>query len=186
MAKANDGMILPAISGKTGNDMQLRLTSQNLAREYAIRVVERPMTKDEKQDAFNKLSQIAPQALQAGINYYPILAKLAPFDADITKEMTQIANPQPPQPDPLAQATTQATIDYTNASAAKAQAEAQRIMQELQLKAESMQADNYKKTTSAGLDEARTAQVVQETGIEAMRAANEAANQLFNPEGMNI
>lgn len=185
MAKANDGMVLPAINGKTGKDAQLRLTTQNLAREYAIRVVERPMTKDEKQDAFNKLSQIAPQALQAGINYYPILAKLAPFDADVTEEMVKVATPQPPQPDPLAQATTQATIAYTQASAQKAQAEAQRIMADLQLDAQKAQADNFEKITSAEYDKARTAQVIQETGISAVKAATEAVDKLFNPEGMN-
>jgi hypothetical protein len=157
MAEANDGMILPILS-VDNKQTYMRLTKQNLARNYAIRVIERPMTRDEKQDAFNKLMQLAPNMMAAGVNLYPVIARLAPLDKELRDEMQKLATPTVPQADPAAQAMQQATIDYTNAQAQKAIAEAKRIESEIPMKQEQ---------TLADIDEtqAKTAKVVGEIAM---------------------
>lgn len=171
MASANDGLILPVLSPGHGQQAYFSLTKENLAARYSIEAVERPLTKDEKQDTFNKIAQLAPQAAQVGVNLFPMLARYAPMDKEDRDEMEKLATPQPPQPDPLEIATREATIDYTRASALKAEADAMRSkadaeskqaaigmdMSELVAKIEEMQ-------TKSDLNEAKTASEIAKIG----------------------
>jgi hypothetical protein len=154
MAEANDGMVITAVSGDNKNEIK-RLTTQNLARNYAITAVERPLSRDEKQESFNTLSQLAPQFMQAGVNLYPVLARMAPLDKQERDELIKLSTPTPPQSDPAAQAMQKATIDYTSAQAAKSMAEAEKIRAETPIKAEQ---------TAADIDEtqAKTAKILSE------------------------
>lgn len=193
MAEANDGMVIPILSPDNNQQAWFNLSQQNLARSYAIRIVERKMTKDERQETFNKLSAIAPQALQAGVNLFPMLARYATLDKSDRDEMEKLATPQPPQPDPLNQATMQANIDYTNASAAKAMADARKVEAEVMLMQQRNQLDDIEqaadiegKQASAELDKARTIEslakaqgIEMDRGLEFMRRIDERMNRVF-------
>jgi len=118
MAAAEEGKALPIMnSDQGGAERVLRLYAQNLAREYQVRIVERPMSADERQEAFNNLSQLVPQYLQAGINIMPVLSKYAPLDPADRKQLVELSTPQPQQPDPLNQALldSQAKLQYAQA-----------------------------------------------------------------------
>lgn len=125
MADVEDGKPLPIINADAGGDRTFRLYRQNLAAEYMVRIVERPMTADERQDTFNKLSELVPQYLQAGINIMPVLSKYAPLDAKDRAELVQLSTPQPAQPDPLNQALldSQAKLQYAQADKLTTEAE---------------------------------------------------------------
>lgn len=186
MAEANDGMILPILSPDNDQSAWFNLSVQSLARSYAIRIVERKMTKDERQETFNKLSAIAPQALQAGVNLFPMLARYSNLDRSDRDEMVKLATPQPPQPDPLNQATLQANINYTNASAEKAMADAMKVKAEAQRMMKSVRLDQIKqaseieKTQSAAdLDQARTAEIGAKIGMEAIEKINQRVDAIF-------
>lgn len=117
MAEANDGMILPILSPGKKPENYFRLMKQNLAIEYAVRIVERPMTKSERQAQFNALSQLVPQYQAAGINIMPVLSKLSTLDQDLKDELVKLSTPQAPQPDPLNEALldSQAKLQYATA-----------------------------------------------------------------------
>ena len=153
MADANDGMILPILSpGKKAADY-IRLKKQNLAREYAVRIVERPMTADERQDTFNKLSALLPQMQQAGANIVPILMRYAPLDQEDKDEMIELATPKPQPPDPLNVALLQSQTRYQNASAAKLEADAQETSATIDAKLSEIQSSIEKNLAQA--DKAR-------------------------------
>lgn len=128
MISAEDGKLIPIITpGDSGEDKK-RVYKQNLSREYTIRIVERPMTTDERQDTFNKLSQLVPMYMQAGMNIMPVLTKYANLDAKDKQEIAQLSAPAPTPPDPLNQALLQSQISLGNAQAKKSDAEAQQII----------------------------------------------------------
>ncbi len=164
MAEADEGKILPVLSADNDPQAFTRLSLQSLARNYAIRIIERPLTADERQETFNELSQLAPQALQAGVNLFPMLAKYAPVDYSDRQEMIEMATPPPPQPpDPLSVATMQSNIDFTNASAAKAQADAAKTNADVEAMTRDVDVDRITKEAElegkiakAELDEAKT------------------------------
>lgn len=187
MAEANDGMVLPMLSADGTKQAFFSLTTQSLASSYTIRIVERPLTKDERQQTFNKLAQLAPQAAQAGVNLFPMLARYAPMDASDREEMVKLATPQPPQPDPLDRATREATIAFTQAEAqrssaiaAKTQAETQRMLQTGQLDQISATADIEKKLASTELDKAKAAETVANVGMASMDRIDRRIDALFN------
>lgn len=128
MADAEDGKPLPVIKADSNGEKTFRLWKQNLSSEYMVRIVERPMTADERQDTFNKLSQLVPQYLEAGINIMPILSKYAPLDMQDRQELVQLSTPQPAQPDPLNEALldSQARLQYAQADKLTAEAEEKR------------------------------------------------------------
>lgn len=128
MAEANDGMILPILSPGKQGAQYIRLRKQNLAREYAVRIIEKPLSADERQNTFNVLSQLAPQFQQAGINIMPVLAKYANLDMEDRERLVKLSTPQPPQPDPLNQALLKSQADLQGAQASKLQAEAHETM----------------------------------------------------------
>lgn len=125
MAAANDGMVLPVLSPGKPAEQYIRLTKQNLARHYAVRIAERPMTVDERQETFNMLSQLAPQFLQAGVNIMPMLAKYARVDTEDKQQLIQLSTPQPQQPDPLNQQMIANQARLIAAQAAKLEQETQ-------------------------------------------------------------
>lgn len=194
MADANDGMILPILSADNKPEAFMRLRKQSLAKSYAIRTIERPYSRDEKQDAFNKLTQLAPQAAQSGVNLFPILARIAPIDKQYRDEMVQLATPQPQQPDPLNQATMQANISYTNASAQKEAAQAQKIAAEVaKMRAESRlnevekEADIEETLADAAYSRARAAESVKKAGkvaFDETMAVSDRIRQEINNSGV--
>jgi hypothetical protein len=164
LAEVQDGLVIPAMSADHDQQTFVRLSKQSLARHYAIRVIEKPMTKDDKQDMFNKLITLAPSLMQAGINIYPQLLKLAPLDYSLREELLKVATPPPPQPDPLNIATIEANNAYVTAQAKKSEAEAARIMQQIELQPIEVDADVQAKDAKADRDKAETAKVITEIG----------------------
>lgn len=128
MISSEDGKLIPIVSPEMGGADKKRIYKQNLSREYTIRIVERPMSVDERQDTFNKLSQLVPMYMQAGMNIMPILTKYANLDAKDKQEIAQLSAPAPTPPDPLNQALLKSQINIGNAQAKKYDAEAQQIV----------------------------------------------------------
>lgn len=149
MADVEDGKSLPIIDTEPGGDRTFRLYRQNLASEYMVRIVERPMSADERQDTFNKLAELVPQYLQAGINIMPILSRYAPLDAKDRTELVQLSSPQPQQPDPANQALVQSQINLGNAQAEKLVAEAASIRAALPYAEEKVESEIYKNNATA-------------------------------------
>jgi hypothetical protein len=195
LVNANNGMALPVLSPSHNNETYRRVFKQNLARNYAIRIVARPMTRDEKMETFKQLSQLAPQAQQAGVNLFPMLARYAPMDYQDQQEMIKLSTPQPQQPDPMNQATLQANIDFTNASAAKAMADARKIQAEasdiekqVSLADDKALAEIRQKVSAAELNEAKTQETLASMAqaivghMDSMQAQMESKMEAMKPK----
>ncbi len=169
MAEANDGMILPILSDNDEPQAFMRLSKQSLARNYAIRIIPRPLTQDERQETFNQLTQLMPtMPPEVQRAMLPAMLKYSNLDYRDKKEFMEAANPPPPQPDPQNQATIQANIDFTNASAAKAladakktDAEAAEIEKKVSLADDMALAELRQKVSVAELNEAKTQEVLE-------------------------
>lgn len=131
MADVEDGRILPILSPGHDKGDYIKVTKQNLARDYAIRVVERPMTDDERNETLKVLLQLAPQFEQTGANVMPFIVKNLPMDQSNLKQLLQAVTPQPTQPDPMAMEAAQANTNLISAQARKLDADALKIQAEL-------------------------------------------------------
>jgi hypothetical protein len=139
MAEANNGQVLPLLSPQnTGND-KIRLYKDSIGASYAIRVAQRPMTADEKKDAFLKLSQLAqnstPEVQQM---IMPIAIKYAPIDTQDRKEIEAMLQPRPPMPDPMNEAMVKANLELLTADANLKNATAEEKRSTIQLKPEEL------------------------------------------------
>lgn len=189
MADANDGMILPVMSSDNEAQTFINLSKQSLARNYAIRIIERPMTKDERQDTFNKLSQLLPQLPpDAQARLAPALISYANIDQGDKKKFIDAITPQPQQPDPIDVATREATVALTQAeaqrsaaNAEKAKAETMKLLQALQYDEASAVADIEKTISGTELDKARAAKEVSDIQNAVFDSAAERINRLINP-----
>ena len=150
LAKQHEGMIIPLLSQGKNPDVYKRLYKNSLARAYAIRMVPRPLTLDEQQDTFNKWMELMPHLppeMRAAL--IPVLAKYAPFDQDDKDKLIQAASPQPLPPDPIDQATREATVRMTNAQSAKWEAEAREKDTLLPLKTQELAANANRDNAAA-------------------------------------
>jgi len=125
MLDAQSPMPLP-IRGDDGEIVR-SVSRQNLARNYFVRIAERPMTIDEKQTTFNKLAELmgglAPEERKAAM---PVMMKYANLPYKDRKEIMDGMQPMPaPEPDPLNQALldSQAKLQYADAELKSAQAQ---------------------------------------------------------------
>lgn len=159
MAEANDGMILPILSPNKKEERYIRLRKQNLAMNYSARIVERPMTVDERQNTFNTLSQLAPQFQQAGVNIMPVLAKYANLDMEDRQQLIELSTPQPPPPNPLNDNLLKSQADLQSAQAAKLMADAQETTATLTKTVEKLQTEIEKNS-------AQTMQILAEADTE--------------------
>lgn len=123
-ADNNDGQVLTRINPKADQDTIFRLSRKNMATDYDIKVVERKMTDEERQETFNKLVELDARA--ANLDLMPIALEYAPIEED-QKERIQSAMtpPPPPEPNPLDVAMLEANIRLTNAQADEATADAE-------------------------------------------------------------
>jgi len=127
IARAEDGRILPVLSPDHEKEDYIRLTKQNLARQYVVRVIERPITEDEKAENTKILMQLLPQLAGVGVDVSaaaPLLIKQLPMDASTRQQWVEAFTPQPQQPNPLDEAAAQANVKLLEATAAKYMSEA--------------------------------------------------------------
>lgn len=139
MAEMEEGRSIPLFQTNEGGEDTFRLWSQSIADKYAIRIVERPLTTDERLDTANALSQLIPLATQAGVNPAPLFAlysKYSRLDMADRKILEQVATPQPPQPDPVNQGLLESQTNLQNAQAKKYEADAQLALVKAQKEAE--------------------------------------------------
>jgi hypothetical protein len=142
MAEAEPGRLLPlfgAVATDDGSDETFRIDLQNLAEKYAIRIVERPLTTDERQDMFNALTQLIPVLGQAGVPTAPVMAiaaKYSRLDLADRKALEQLATPQAPQPDPVNEGLLISQTNLQNAQAKKYEADAELARVKAQKEAE--------------------------------------------------
>lgn len=129
IASTNDSLVLPILYGDN-TEQRFRLMQQDLGREYAVRRIERPMTEDEKQDAFNKIIELIPILRDSGIDVSGIckmiIKKYAPLSYQDRQKIEEILTPQPAQPDPLNQSLLEAQVRLTNAQALELESQAQK------------------------------------------------------------
>lgn len=164
IAEANDGIILPILSPNNEPQSYIKVRKQDLARSYAIRIIPRPLTADERQETFNQLTQLLPtMPPEVQRSMIPAMMKYSNLDFQDKQEFIKAATPPPPQPDPLNTATIEANIQFTQASAAKAAADAERtkaetadILRAASLADDKELADIRQKISVAELNEAKT------------------------------
>lgn len=146
MAEMEEGRSIPLFQTNEEGEDTFRLWSQSIADKYAIRIVERPLTTDERLDTANALSQLIPLATQAGVNPAPLFAlysKYSRLDMADRKILEQVATPQPPQPDPVNQALLESQTNLQNAQAKKyaADAELSLVKAQKEMQGEGLQPD---------------------------------------------
>jgi len=131
MAQNADMMVLQKISPAYGEEPNILLSMDNLARNYAIHIVEQDKSDDDRQDEFMRMveyAQMLPEAQRIAI--LPELLELSSFDAEVKQKITERADAamQPPPPNPEAQAMERemqtANIRLMNAQAAQLEGEA--------------------------------------------------------------
>lgn len=151
IASSDRGVKLPLID-KTGaqeGEDTFRLLRRNFADRYGIVFAERPMSADERADTFNKLSQLAPQFTQMGVNIMPVVAKYANLDLKDRQELIQLSTPQPAQPDKMNQELLASQTALQNAQAAKLTMDAEETKSKLAQQAEKMQSEIEKNKAQA-------------------------------------
>lgn len=118
IAEVENGRILPILSPGYQKEDYFALTRQNIARQYVIRVMERPVTDDERMENMRILIQLSPNMQQAGINILPAIIENMRISEDMREKLMQMASPPPQQPDRNAVAQVQANTRLINAQAA--------------------------------------------------------------------
>lgn len=125
VAKVEDGRILPMLSPGYKEKDYIRLTKQNLATNYVVRVMERPVTEDERMENNKIFMQILDKAQGAGLNLIPSIIENLRIDQGKKDELIELATPKPQQPDPMDVESIQANIRLLNAQAMKLEADAE-------------------------------------------------------------
>jgi hypothetical protein len=130
-AENNDGMQLQRLSPGKDQAAYFRLYEDEIADEYDVKIVERPITEEQKQEDFNKLTELYrganPQTQQL---LFPILIAKAPIEAEDKDKVLAALQPQPPQPNPVDEAMTKATVKLTEMQAMEAKARARKMLAE--------------------------------------------------------
>lgn len=178
MAKATDGsIVLPVRSVGREADEFIMLSQDNIARSYAIELVEQDSTGDERHDQFMKIIDFAnllPDAQRVAV--LPEIMSLSNLDEQVKDRIAQMLQPPPPpQPDPVAQelaiAQQQANIRMINAQAAQLEGEATLSMQQApteqqreMVEIDKERAETEKKRAETELTQAKTMQTEIESG----------------------
>lgn len=178
MARSTDGsIVLPVRSSGHEVDEFVMLSQDNIARSYAVELVEQDAGEDERHDQFMKLIDFAnllPDAQRVAV--MPELLTLSNMDEQGKDRIAQLLQPPPPpQPDPIAQelaiAQQQANIRMINAQAAQLEGEATLSMQQAPteqqrelVEIDKERADTEKKRAETELTQAKTMQAEIEAG----------------------
>lgn len=126
IAETNDGQLIPSIAPGHSQQTYVNLSKQNISAKHSVRLVPAPAGPDERQEEFNKWSQLIPGlAPEAQIALMPMLIELSNTDEQRKQEALQRLQPQPQQPDPAMMATTEAQLRLINAQSANLEAGAQ-------------------------------------------------------------
>ena len=152
VAQVEDGRILPILSPGHQEKDYIRLTKQNLARQYVIRVIERPVTDDERMENMKILLQLAPNMQQANVNILPAIIENMRIDYNQKQELLEMATPKPQEPNPMDVESVKANIRLLNAQAMKLEADAKEKMAMLDYKDEQIQSEIDKNKASAFKD----------------------------------
>lgn len=146
VARAEEGRILPVLSpGHQGEDY-IRISKQNMARQYVIRVVERPISDDQKQEMVRIITQLIPHM---GAAVVPILVENLPIDQQQKEKMLQAVTPQPAPQNPLDIESIKANIRLLNAQSAKLEGDALTAQAKLDSEDEKIQSEIEKNVASA-------------------------------------
>lgn len=198
MADANDGMVLELFNDTGDKSATVRLQKQNLARNYAVRTIERPLTDDEKQENVRILSQLAPQAQQFGINLFPELVGNMRLEPKLKNGILEKMQPAPPpEPNPLDIATMEANIKYTNAAADKSLAdierdkikvdtEAKEVAARIEIDRKEAEAKVRKEMAQAQKLRMESAEILAGVEREDIKAINEQYNQRLDSVSATI
>lgn len=176
MAEVEDGKLLPVLMPGVDKDATFRLCKQNIARAYTIRVIERPVTDDERMENLKILMQIFDKAQASGINLMPVIIPNMRVEPKMREDLMKLAEPQPPAPPSETDvAMTQANIRLINANAAKLESDAAEKGSTLAMKPEQMEAMIKKDIATAILS-------MSKAGAEEHGSVVEYINQLRSLE----
>lgn len=146
IARAEDGRLLPILSPGHRKGDYLRLYKQNLASNYIIRVHDRPLTIDDKQQMVRILTQLAPHL---GAQSMQVLVEYLPIDATQKQKLMEAMTPQPQQPNPIDIATAEANARLLNAQAQELENKAAAIMARLDSEDDKIQSEVEKNVAAA-------------------------------------
>ena len=167
VAKAEDGRILPVLSpGHTDKDY-FKLTQQNIAREYSIRVMERPVTEDERMENMKMLIQLQPQLAQTGVNIMPAIIDDMRMDYSKKEELLKMMAPK--KPDPMSIESIKANINLLNSQAAKLAAEAKETEATLPQQAQLVKTEIDKNASTAMKNIAQAEDVSSNKAMEILK-----------------
>jgi len=160
IARAEEGRILPVLSPNHKGDKYIRLTKENMAREYVIRISERPITEDEKNEMVKILLQLAPHF---GVGVAPLIADNLHIDQQQKEKLLAAITPKPQPPNPMDQAMVEANIRLINAQAAKLESDAMAGQAKLDSEDERIQSEIERNVASAMKSRADAGQVAMDT-----------------------
>jgi hypothetical protein len=192
MTETRDRIMLPRMTFGSDQQQTFELSKQNIARNYAIKLVQREATDDEMQEQFRMLvefAQLLPETER--ISVLPEIMRMSRIDYDNKKRIMEAL--QPKQPDPMQQqmqmAQFESQIRLTNAQAAqlestamREQAGAQEDMAQAEVdrrkafvEIDKANADIELKDAQADKTQAETADIINDIG---MKTVEQFTNQL--------
>lgn len=176
IAQAGDSIVLPRLSPAHNEQAYFVLSKENIARNYAMRIVESDTSEDQRHDQFLKIVEFArmlPDAQRAAVS--PELIKLSNFDEQSKDSISQLLQPPPVAPEEaqMAKELQKANTRMINAQAAQLESQAlldaeqapTKMERELALLAKD-KAETDKKRAEIDLTEARTMQAEVEAGAK--------------------
>ena len=170
IVEVEDGRILPVLAPGHQEEDYIKLSKQNLARKYTIRIVERPVTDDERMENMKVLMQLAPSMAQAGKDISPAIIENMRIDHRQKEALLEMITPQPQQPDPLNVALSEANVRLLNAQSAKLEADAAKVGGAVDLEPSLVQSETDKNTAAAIKSMAEAGAVEKDLALRAMQS----------------
>lgn len=165
IAEAEDGRILPVLSPGHSEENYFKMTLQNMARDYSIRVMERPVTDDERMENMKVLTQVQPQLAQSGVNIMPAIVENMRMDYQPKKELLEMMTPKQPAPDPKAEESLQVNLDLLRAQTAKLNADAAEVESTLPMQPRLTETEIDKNTSIAMKNVAQADEVSEQSAM---------------------
>ena len=166
VAKVEDGRLLPILSPNHTEQDYFQLSRQNIARSYALKVVERPVSLDEKKETLKMLVQLYPQMQQSGKDISPAIIDALPMDYTEREKLSKLTTPTPPAVNPDEVAMMKANTRLINAQAAQLESAAQENQSTMPLNADKMQSEIDKNLASAAKSSADAQAKGKETTLK--------------------
>lgn len=174
MAEVGDSRVIRAISPKQGEEAYKRFSKQNLAKEYSMRLVERPISEDAQKRNFRLMVEgIQLFSEQKRDAFAPVVLENMPIDNNLKEEMKAAIAPPPvdPQMEQLAIRERVAQVEVAESGATLQKSLAMEAQSKADLSQKQGATEIQKKVSEIAENEADTQKTYAEIakmGMEAM------------------